>query len=274
MADSLSGWLALREQADSAARSTALTQAIADKVAHFRPLHVLDLGAGTGSNLRYLGPRLPGAQRWLLVDDDARLLAEASGKSARLPARDRLSTCAVDTRRLDLDTLDHPEIFAGRHLITASALLDLVSESWLQTLDSQCRAIGAVALFALNYNGQSRCSPAEPEDDVIRHLMNRHQISDKGLGGVAAGPGAVDCAARCFSAAGYQVWRDVTNWVLTPAERELQSQLIKGWAHAAEEVAPEEAATIRDWLARRLAHVEAGRSNVIIGHEDLGAWLP
>ena len=104
--------------------------------------------------------------------------------------------------------------------------------------------------------------------------MNRHQISDKGLGGVAAGPGAVDCAARCFSAAGYQVWRDVTNWVLTPAERELQSQLIKGWAHAAEEVAPEEAATIRDWLARRLAHVEAGRSNVIIGHEDLGAWLP
>ena len=274
MAESLSGWLALREPADRAARSAVLTQAIADKLAHLTPLQVLDLGAGTGSNLRYLGPRLPGAQRWLLVDYDARLLSEAVGNSGRASGHDFLPNCAIDTRRLDLETLDHPEIFAGRQLITASALLDLVSESWLQALASRCRAAGAAALFALNYNGQSRCSPSEPEDDVIRHLMNRHQKSDKGLGGVAAGPDAVDCAERCFSAAGYEVRRDVTNWVLTTAERELQRQLIRGWAHAAEEVAPEEAATIRDWLARRLAHVEAGRSDVIVGHDDLAAWLP
>jgi hypothetical protein len=31
---------------------------------------------------------------------------------------------------------------------------------------------------------------------------------------------------------------------------------------------------IQAWLARRLAHVEAGRSEVIVGHEDLAAWLP
>lgn len=268
-ADSLSTWLALRERADTAARSLLLTRAIADRLAHLNPVHVLDLGAGTGSNLRYLAPRLAGAQRWLLVDCDAALLAEAS---ARMPSGHRASY-AIDTRRIGLGTLDHPDIFAGRHLITASALLDLVSESWLEALASHCRAIAAAALFALNYNGQSHCSPAEPEDDVIRHLMNRHQKSDKGLGGVAAGPGAVDCAERCFSAAGYEVRRDVSNWLLTREERELQRQLIKGWAHAAEEVAREEAAMIRDWLARRLAHVEAGRSQIVVGHEDLAAWL-
>jgi len=103
--------------------------------------------------------------------------------------------------------------------------------------------------------------------------MNQHQKSDKGLGGVAAGPDAIECAERCFSEAGYQVQRDVSNWVLPRDERELQVQLIKGWAHAAEEVAPEEGPRIRDWLARRLAHVAARRSRIVVGHEDLAAWL-
>ena len=62
--------------------------------------------------------------------------------------------------------------------------------------------------------------------------------------------------------------------MLAPEQRELQRQLIEGWAQAAEEIAPEQTPMIRDWLARRLAHVEAGRSHVIVGHEDLAAWLP
>jgi len=269
VAESLSPWLALRESADAAARSRTLARAIADRLAHLSPVQVLDLGAGTGSNFRYLAPKLNGAQRWLLVDYDATLLAEAS---ARVADRTRATGYLVHTRRLDLDNLDHQEIFAGRHLITASALLDLVSESWLEAVAAHCRSAGAAALFALNYNGQSRCAPAEPEDDVIRQLMNRHQKSDKGLGGVAAGPDAVDCAERYFSAAGYEVRREETNWVLNSGASELQRQLIKGWAHAAEEMAPDEAAMIRDWLARRLAHVDGGRSHVIVGHDDFAAW--
>ena len=31
---------------------------------------------------------------------------------------------------------------------------------------------------------------------------------------------------------------------------------------------------VNSWLARRLAHVDAGRSHVTVGHEDLAAWLP
>jgi hypothetical protein len=37
-------------------------------------------------------------------------------------------------------------------------------------------------------------------------------------------------------------------------------------------MAPDEAAMIRGWLARRLAHVDAGRSHVIVGHDDFAAW--
>jgi hypothetical protein len=262
--DSLSAWLALREPADVAARSSVLTQAVAGVLLHTSPLHILDLGSGTGSNVRYLSPRLTGAQEWLLVDRDPALLLEVP---------DGTASCRIETLCRDLDTLDDAAIFAGRDLVTASALLDLVSARWIDTLAARCRASGAAVLFALTYNGESRCSPVEPEDEIIRNLMNRHQKTDKGLGGPAAGPDSVDCAERSFAAAGFQVRREASNWILSAGQRELQRQLFEGWAHAAREMAPESVSMIAAWFTRRLAHLEAGRSQIIVGHEDLAAWL-
>lgn len=267
-AESLSGWLSLREAADSAARSAVLTRAVIDHLAGASPIRILDLGAGTGSNLRYLSSRLAVPQHWLLVDHDPRLLEEAKRRAANtIPLE-------IDTRTMNLVTVDRPEIFSGRHLVTASALLDLVSPQWLDTAAARCCEVGAAALFPLNYNGRSRCTPAEPEDEEVRALMNRHQKSDKGLGGVAAGPDAPDCAERSFLAAGFHVRRETSDWVLEPGQRELQVQLIQGWAHAALELAPERRHRIDDWLARRLAHVTAGRSHIVVGHDDVAAWLP
>jgi hypothetical protein len=104
--------------------------------------------------------------------------------------------------------------------------------------------------------------------------MNRHQRSSDHGFGTAAGPEAVECAARCLEAAGYDVRRQSSDWVLLSDAGELQRQLLEGWAEAACEIAPETAARVDAWLARRLAHIDAGRSRVIVGHEDLAAWLP
>jgi hypothetical protein len=160
--------------------------------------------------------------------------------------------------------------------VTASALLDLVSESWLRLLASRCHAAGATTLFSITYNGQSSCAPAEPEDDMVRELLNLHQTTDKGLGGPAAGPEAGAVAARAFKDAGYQVEQAPSDWLIEPSEQEFQRQLIEGWAHAAIEIAPRHSSTIADWLRRRLAHVGAGRSRIVVGHVDmaaLGDWV-
>jgi hypothetical protein len=262
----LSGWLALREPFDTAARSARLTEQIAGVLAGGeRPLHILDLATGTGSNLRYLSPRLPGPQHWLVVDRDPALLEE-------VPAH--VADARVDTRCAELGVLDDPALFSGRHLVTASALLDLVSETWLRALAARCRASGAAVLFALTYDGRFRCSPQEAEDETIRALLNRHQKqSDKGFG-AAAGPDATDCAVRCFDGAGYQVRREASGWILPPQAHAMQRELIEGWAQASVELAPAEAPLVNDWLARRLAHVQANRSRIVVGHEDVAAWLP
>jgi len=289
MTESLSDWLALREAADAAARSATLTRAAVDALSRHNRLDILDLGTGTGSNLRYLAGRLSAPQQWLLVDRDPALLAEAPARTSswasangyavtiesdQFAIRGPHMDCCVTTRRLDLGRLADPQMFSRRHLVTASALLDLVSDAWLGALAARCRASGAAVLFALTYTGRSHCSPEEPEDDTIRDLMNRHQRgSDKGFGR-AAGPEAVACAARHFAAAGYHVQRAASDWVLLPETRQLQRPLIRGWAEAAVEIAPGQAEMVASWLARRLAHVEAHRSRLIVGHEDLAAWLP
>jgi hypothetical protein len=263
-------WLALREPADRAARSVQLTRAIADALAKKKaPLHVLDLAAGTGSNMRYMAAYLGGDQRWLLVDHDPTLLAavRASGHSG---GPERFETCRLDLAALA--DVDGRGIFDGRALVTAAALLDLVSETWLRALAAWCREGGAAVLFALSYDGRIHCTPTDPDDDGMRDLVNQHQRTDKGFG-PALGPDATDAAERCFASFGYQVQREPSDWVLSPESEELQRRLIEGWAEAAMAIAPDRSASISGWRTRRLEHVASRRSRIVVGHQDLAGLI-
>src|SRR3989442_11585584 len=106
MHETLSDWLALREPADVAARSAALTRAVVAKLPRDRPLRAVDLGTGTGSNVRYLARHLPSdEQQWLLVDHDSSLLAEAAARleyEERKGREDRKERRVVETREMNL----------------------------------------------------------------------------------------------------------------------------------------------------------------------------
>ena len=223
-------WLAVREPADAAARSTRLTRAIADSFVGGAELRVLDLGAGTGANMRYLAPRLPEPQRWLLVDHDRALLASVATRDDG-PRR-------VATRQLDLRAIgdrEAHEMFSGRALVTASALLDLVSEEWMRALGMRCREAGAALLFALTYDGRIWCAPEEPEDAEVRTLVNRHQRTDRDSPALA--PMRPRWAQTVLAA-----WlsRRVRAKRLGARTRGAGSsaELIDGWAQAAVETAP------------------------------------
>jgi hypothetical protein len=258
MGDFSAEWLALREPADHAARSVTLTQVVVDLLEPDPSPHILDLASGTGSNFRYLHAACPRAS-WLLVDRDGALLDKAP------------KTASVETRQVNLAALDDRSMFTGRALVTASALLDLVSEAWLDQLAALCALYGSVVLFALSYDGRIDCSPADADDAAIVALVNEHQRTDKGLG-LALGPDATACAERCFRSCSYQTRRASSDWILTPASHALQRPLIDGWAQAASELAPLQSAVFEAWRRRRHAHVDANRSHIVVGHQDLAAW--
>ncbi|MGE0360887.1 MAG: trans-aconitate 2-methyltransferase [Vicinamibacterales bacterium] len=258
-------WLALREPADVAARSEALTRLAGDRLALRRGHRAIDLACGTGANVRYLTARLPVVPTWTIVDHDQALLAEARRQLGNGPLGPDYTLTA---RRLDLADLD-PAVVAGHDLVTASALLDLVSAAWLETLARACRSAEAVVLLALTFDGRMECTPPHPDDELVRGLVLRHQRHDKGFG-PALGPDAASVAEVCFATAGFTVRTAHSDWQLESPR--LQRELVAGWARAAVEIDPAQASRIAAWEARRLAHVLEGRSRIRVGHRDLVAW--
>ena len=81
-------------------------------------------------------------------------------------SRRRGFDCRVETRALDLSKLADSSLFAGHALVTASALLDLVSVRLAAKRAGSAlpRCRGAMVLFALTYDGRITWEPAEPEE--------------------------------------------------------------------------------------------------------------
>jgi SAM-dependent methyltransferase len=259
-------WLALREPVDHRSRATELLEPLRAWWTNRSATDVLDLGCGTGSNLRYLAPRLPGASSWTSIDHDAALLARV-----RAPA----GPFTVRAVRRSLSTARFDEA-ASAHLVTASALLDLVSERWLAALLDACAAAGSAALFALSYDGRVEWSGGPPDveggDALVTAAVNAHQRRDKGFG-PALGPSAGQVAERLFRARGYTTWVRTSDWVLGPADAPLVDALVDGWAVAAIEERPADAQRVRGWAARRRCS-EQERFTLRVGHEDVLALPP
>ncbi len=262
-------WLQLREPLDAASRAAGLcaflTEARILKQRQNSHLAIIDLGAGTGANLRYAAPRLGGPQDWLLVERDPLLLA---AMDSRLREWTPPVDCRVRHLQLDLATQLHQLPLTDGVLVTASALLDLVSEGWLRALAGSAAEAAATVWFALNYDGNIECVPAEPEDAEVRELFNLHQLTDKGFG-PALGPGAGRMAERIFAEQGYRIRSAPSDWRIGPQSPALQHALVQGWFEAASEIAPHRAAALRDWVGRRRAHIEAACSQLRIGHVDI-----
>jgi hypothetical protein len=285
--DALANWLALREPHDWAARDASLVDDVVRALSGTSTVRVIDLGTGTGSNLRYLMARLPPRQEWLLIDKSPdvlrRVLDRTTGWAAARGLRVEPSkggftvqgedlACQVRFEQQDLDLPLDPKLFLDRQLVTAAALLDLVSDAWLGALVSRCQDAGAIALFALTYNGQTTFEPCDHDDERARDLLNLHQLRDKGLGGPATGPDAHARAVRWFREGGFELREATTNWNVDGSAAQFQQELIAGLASAAVEQQPDSAEDMAAWKVRRLQHLQAGRSRVIVGHHDLAAW--
>lgn len=240
-------WLSLREPADRAARDAALLQR-AVMAAGPEPV-ILDLGCGTGSTVRAMAPYLPSSTQWRLVDNDPALLraaADCAGGNAQ--------THLIDLG--DLEALPLEDVT----LVTASALLDLLPETWLRTLAAR---LDVPFYAALSYDGQMGWTPGDARDADVTRAFNAHQRSDKGLG-AALGPDSVATSMAVFAEAGFETECADSPWRLGPEAAALQAELVEGIAEAAGEAGAESA---KAWGAMRIA--EAPRATCRIGHGDI-----
>jgi hypothetical protein len=243
-------WLLLREPADAAARSAELVERLRRRLAKAGPLLIHDLGGGGGAMGRWLAPRLAGQQHWVVHDRDAGLLelADATGPAA----------VTVEARRSDITRLT-PHDLAGASLITASALLDLLTAEGLVRMLRVCT--GRPMLLTLTVVGRVILNPADPLDARIGTAFNAHQRR-----GGLLGPDAVATAVKELGA---EVLVRPSPWRLHAAHPDLTAEWFGGWVAAACEQDPALAAEAGAYRDRRLAQAAAGELAVTVDHADL-----
>jgi predicted RNA methylase len=259
------GWLDLREGADAAARARELVEHLPRRLPSGGAVVIHDLACGSGAMGRWLAPLLPGPQRWILHDRDPDLLALA-GADVPGPAADGAAV-SVETRLSDVTQLGRDDL-AGAALITASALLDLLTEEELASLIHACTDAGCPVLFALSVTGRVQLTPVDRLDPRFAAAFDTHQRRMTPRGRLL-GPDAVEAAVEGFRRSGAEVVVAPSPWGLGAALSGLAVEWLAGWVGAACEQEPGLAEEADRYRRRRLNEAEAGRLAVTVGHADL-----
>lgn len=268
-------WLRLREPVDHVSRAAGLAQQVRARFANHAHVGVVDVGCGTGSNLRATSRLLPNSQSWTLVDYDQRLLDEAraaltawadrSGSSnGKLLLHAGPQRIEVGFRQADLNAdldgalvpIPHPDT----DLITASAFFDLCSPAFIARFAEAVCPRRAAFYTVLTYNGEQRWTPAHAADLDMAKAFHAHQQTDKGFA-TAVGPLAPAALARALRGAGYRVAEGDSPWVLDASHHALIGDLAAGFAGAVEETGHVLSATLADWRSLR-------RTGAVVGHTD------
>jgi hypothetical protein len=218
-------------------------------------LEIIDLGAGTGANQRWLAPRLPFQQRWIHLDHDPTI-----SRSQPLPHHTVIIDGSVEAleRLLADGTSDH-------RLVACSALLDVLTTGHL---DAVCRAVinnQVPALFSLSVTGTQSISPMDSHDQLLLAAFNDHQ---RRAG--RAGPDATTLAVDTLCTGGFTVRIQETPWQLaTSSDSAFVEQLLQERLDAAVAQDPSLAAVATAWLELRRAQLELGVLRIEVGHCDI-----
>jgi trans-aconitate methyltransferase len=256
-------WLELREPADAAARATGLLDRLRSRLAGVPEPVIRDLGCGSGAMGRWLASRLTGPQHWVLHDRDPDLLDYAAGHMPATSADGAPVT--VTTEQSDVALLTAGDL-AGTSLVTASALLDLLTLDEVDRLAAACAGAGCAALLTLTVVGRVEMTPAEPLDAELSAAFNdhlRHNVDGRHL----LGPDAATATADAFARQGVPVQVRPSVWQLdAKTQAPLIAEWLRGWVPAAAAQRPALADHAEAYLSRRLA---ASDLRVTVHHSDL-----
>lgn len=273
-------WLALREPVDHASVNSQVREALRRYFVRHTSIRVVDLGCGTGSNVRGTAGALGRRQTWTLVDYDPKLLKAAAFRLENLERGMRTKSgvrFAVDDGEItvsfleaDLATGGFAPMIGGADLVTAAALFDLFSVAAIDLLVDAVAANKQAFFTVLTYDGLASWLPEHPADAAMRDAFNAHQRTDKGFG-PSAGAGATAALVTGFQRHGYRIVRGKSPWIVDGAHPELRRQLDAGFVNAVKETGQVAAETTDSWQAHRNSAADAV---TIIGHEDLLALPP
>jgi hypothetical protein len=167
----------------------------------------------------------------------------------------------------DLTSLRAEEL-AGTSLVTASAVLDLLTFEEVDGLAAACVQARCAAMLTLTVIGRVEIDPPDPLDGEFAAAFDAHQrrrTDGRQLLGPDAGPAAVGV----FTRHGATVRTRPSPWRLGADQAELAQEWLRGWIAAACVHRPDLERHAAAYLGRRLDACSAGELRVVVGHVDV-----
>ena len=215
---------------------------------------------------RWLAPLLPGPQHWVAARPGPRPAAVAAADLPGPAADGARST--VETRRSDITRLD-PDDLAGATLITASALLDLLTGDELARLVDVCAGAGCPALLTLSVVGRVELAPARPARRAEWRPPSTPTSAARRRGGRLLGPDAVAAAVDGVPPAGGRGARPAQPLAARRRPGRPGGGVARGWVGAACEQEAELAAEADAYARPAAGEARAGQLAVTVDHADL-----
>ncbi len=266
-------WLKARYEADAKARNQTLLQEFLKRLPAGETLDIIDLGAGMGSNFRFLHPVIDQNQHWTLVDIDKdlldavpRFLSKVTGQKITpgKPFHSNEKEIILETRLQNL--LNSFSVKISADIIVSNAVFDLFSEDQFDQLVQHLDA--PLVYFSINYKGTT-FSPSRAADEKYLALYDQHMQRDQDFGN-GMGPQCAELMPLIFKKHQFEVITGPSDWVLDTSDPEVQHYLVNFMEEAVPELLKEEKVSdFRNWVKNVQDRIDNRELAIRVKHDDI-----
>ena len=286
--DNPAQWLAHRFACDAEARHDEIEHKFLDFFRqHQTSLKIVDIGSGTGANVRYYFDKIPHAQEWTLIEQSTYLLEECRHSLSAFAQEHNYSWQAQGDAFLLTDTeektatiklvpgrLEHIEQLTDlphTDVVTANAVFDLLSFEQFDALVSTLARHDVCLLATLNYY-ETSFLPFSDQDHRFTHWYHMHMKRPQPMG-IAMGP---DCSAEMLDLLAQHhmmIEQEGSQWHLKKCDLTMHRYILHFMKQAISELSlsQEEQRDFNAWLDRKKELCRQRELEIIIDHSDIFA---
>ncbi|MEQ8706997.1 MAG: class I SAM-dependent methyltransferase [Phaeodactylibacter sp.] len=278
-------WLEERYRFDVAARNPRVEAACLQYFSDHTSVSIIDIGAGTGANFIYLAEKLPQSQQWALLELNPTLLKHArerlkiwgaaKGYAVSESTQElhfKKSQQHISVRFVNGSFLELPQLLPLQryHLVTASAVFDLLSKEMLQRLVQTFHGNRLALLATLNYESMSYL-PADAADEHWTGLYEKHMQRSQDFGR-ALGPDCASYLEHCYKELPKdQLLRAPSRWQIEPGDAAMHQHMLEFLERSLNEMASigHSGQELQQWLQQKHQCLQDRQLRLTVTHSDL-----
>ena len=281
-------WLAHRFACDAEARHPEIEHKFLSFFEqHQTPLKLVDVGSGTGANVRYYFDRIPHQQEWILVEQDARLrddcrqslahFAEQRGydwqpQNDTFQLTDGQKTATVTFVPGHIERIEQLVDLSQTDVVTANAVFDLVPFEQFDALVGKLVQHDVCLLATLNYY-ETSFLPFSEHDHRFVGWYHMHMKRPQPMG-IAMG---ADCSEEMLDLLAQHhmmIEQEGSQWHLKKNATTMHHYLLHFIEHAVAELnlSADEQQDVERWLEHKKKLCRERELEIIVDHSDIFAY--